>query len=236
LTATVRRAKQKHPDSALKRLRTRLIDTASRPRSNASGINSAVSMSDTISTSPASSILQTRRLPPTPPGSLLLGNTLQYLRDPLTHVTHWARDYGDVVRLRLPGMRTYLAVHPEHVEYVLRGNYRNFIKDKITRRLSLFLGQGLLTSEGEFWRRQRRLSQPAFQQQQVEQYAGMMVALAGRMLQEWRDGDVRDIHAEMMQLTLAIVAKTLFDADVSSTARDIGQSLDVIMDYFLTRP
>src|SRR5687768_13484967 len=90
-------------------------------------------------------------LPPVPKGHFLVGNTLQDVRDPLHWVGQWSRECGDVVRLRLPGLKTYLVTHPDLVEQVLRTNHRSFIKDRITRRLSLFLGKGLLTSDGDYW-------------------------------------------------------------------------------------
>ena len=175
----------------------------------------------------------TLRLPPTPPGHVLLGNSLQYMRDPLGHVEQWSREYGDVVRLRLPGLPSYLLTHPAHIEEVLRGSYRSFTKDRVTRRLSIFLGEGLLTSEGDFWRRQRRLAQPGFQGQQIEDYSKAMVDCTEQMLDRWQPGQRRDLHAEMMRLTLAIVAKTLFDADVSGVAAEIGEIMDEVMRYFL---
>jgi cytochrome P450 len=89
-----------------------------------------------------------------------------------------------------------------------------------------------VTSEGERWRRQRRLAQPAFQLDQVEKYGTVMVAYTGRLLQEWRAGQTRDVHAEMMRLTMAIVARTLFSATVAGQADRVGQAMDVIMQYW----
>src|SRR5579872_394889 len=98
--------------------------------------------------------MATRKIPPGPEGHFLIGNMLQVLRDQLDFPTRCAREYGDVVRLRFGRMVVYLLNHPEHIEQVLRGNHRNFRKDRGTRLLSGALGQGLLTSEGDTWRRQ----------------------------------------------------------------------------------
>ena len=128
------------------------------------------------------------------------------------------REYGDIVRLRLGNLTTYLLVNPEHIDYVLHTHADNFMKDKLTRWLIPLVGEGLLTSEGEFWRRQRRLAQPAFQRQQIERYAAVMVEHTERMLETWHDGQVRDVHEDMMRLTLSIVAKTLFNAELAGEA------------------
>jgi cytochrome P450 len=173
------------------------------------------------------------KLPPGPKGQFLIGNTLQYMRDPLGFLARAVHDYGDVVRLRLGNTTTYVLNHPKDVEFVLRTHHQNFIKDRLTRLITPVVGNGLLTSEGDFWRRQRKLAQPAFQLQQIQHYGEVMVALTERMLATWHDGQAWNIHEDLMGLTLGIVAKTLFDADVAGEAKDVGASLEVVMDYFL---
>ena len=84
------------------------------------------------------------------------------MRDPIGFLDSTVRKYGDLVKLRLGNLTTYVLVNPEHIEYVLKTHADNFMKDKLTRWLIPLVGQGLLTSEGDFWRRQRRLAQPAF--------------------------------------------------------------------------
>src|SRR5262245_18731333 len=173
-----------------------------------------------------------KKIPPGPRGLPLIGNLWQAVRDPLNFPTRIAREYGDVARASVGKLVFYMFVHPEHIEYILRGNHKNFGKDKGTRLLSMFLGQGLLTSEGDLWRRQRRLSQPAFQLDQIEKYAETMVLYTQRMLQEWRPGQVRDVHADLMKLTLEIVALALFSASVEGKADQVGRAMDVVMQYF----
>lgn len=163
-------------------------------------------------------------IPPSAKGNHLVGNLLDYARDPLGFMTQCSRQYGDVVRLRFPGLPLYLLSHPDHAEYVLVKNNRNFIKSRYFRRELSFLGQGILNSDGELWRRQRRLVQPAFHRQRVNAYGEVMVSHAERMLATWRDGEIRDVHQEMTNLTLGIVAKVLFGAETDK-AEEIGEVL-----------
>ncbi len=172
------------------------------------------------------------KLPPGPRARPLVGNLLDYSRNPLDFLTRSAREHGDVVRLKFPGPPAYLLSNPEHIEQVLVRNNRNFIKDRVTRGQLSILGDGLLTSDGDFWRRQRRLAQPAFHRERVENYAATMVTYTERMLEGWRDGEERDVHRDMMRLTLEIVAKTLVDADIADEAEKIGTALGTIMAHF----
>lgn len=172
------------------------------------------------------------KIPPGPKGLPLFGSMFEYNRDPLGFLTRCAREYGDVSQIRLPGMAIYMLNHPEHIEYVLRGNHRNFVKDHFSHQLSALVGQGLITSEGEVWRRQRTMSAPVFQMHQIQKYSEVMVDYTERMLAGWRDGETRDIHHEMMHLTLDIVARTLFATDVAQVAADIGRCLEAAMDYY----
>src|SRR5262249_10179718 len=126
----------------------------------------------------------------------------------------------------------YMLNHPEDIEMVLRGNHRNFRKDVGTRTLIGLLGNGLVTSEGETWRRQRRLAQPAFQLDQIEKYSTVMVALTQHLLQDWQPGQTRDLHADMMRLALEIVGQTLFGAKLGGLAEEVGRILEVAMHYF----
>ena len=175
-----------------------------------------------------------KRYPPGPRGNFFLGSTFDYLRDPMGFIHGAMREYGDIVWLRLGNLRTYLISHPEHIEYVLRSHADNFMKDRLTRWLIPLLGEGLLTSEGSFWRRQRRLAQPAFQHSQIERYAAVMVVDTERMLESWCPGELRDPHEDLMRLTLGIVARTLFDAELSGDAETVGQSLEIVMNHFMS--
>jgi cytochrome P450 len=174
------------------------------------------------------------KLPPGPRGNLILGSTFSYLRDQLAFLTAAVRDHGDIVKLRLGNLTTYVLVNPEHIDYVLRSHADNFMKDRLTRWLIPLVGEGLLTSEGDFWRRQRRLTQPTFQRQQIERYAAVMVEHTERMLSAWHDGQVHDPHDDMARLTLSIVASTLFGTDLSAEADVVGESLEVVINHFMS--
>jgi cytochrome P450 len=166
---------------------------------------------------------------PGPKGRPLLGNILDIRRDPLSAIVEWQREYGDIVCFRLLFVPVYLVSDPDAIETVLVTESRNFRKSNDYRGLQRLLGNGLLTSEGEFWRAQRRLMQPAFHRERIAHYAEIMVDYAKGMLDEWRDGEVRNIHEDMMALTLRIVAKALFDADVARDAPEVGEALGEVM-------
>ncbi len=172
-------------------------------------------------------------VPPGPKGRFLVGNTLQYVADPLGFLTRASREHGDIVRLRMGLMDYVLVGNPDLISQVLREQHSNFHKDKLTRFISPVIGNGLLTSEGEFWRRQRKLAQPAFQHHQVQRYGEVMVEYTERMLAKWHDGMSFDVHQAMMGLTLQIVAKTLFGANVEEQTQEVGEALEILMDYYL---
>jgi cytochrome P450 len=174
------------------------------------------------------------RFPPGPRGGPVLGNSFAYLRDPLGYLAAAVAAHGDIVKLTLGNLTTYVLVNPEHIDYVLRSHADNFMKDRMTRWLIPLVGEGLLTSEGAVWRRQRRLTQPTFQRQQIERYATVMVEQTERMLAGWHEGEVRDLHNDMSRLTLAIVAQTLFGTDLSAEADVIGESLEVVLNHFMS--
>ncbi len=155
-------------------------------------------------------------------------------RDPLGYMVKLARDYPDISYIRLGNQRTFLLSHPDYVHDVLVANDWNFLKGRGLKRAKKVLGNGLLTSEGNFHRRQRRLSQPAFHRQRIAAYAETMSEYAARARDRWQAGEKRDIAHDMMSLTLAIVAKTLFDADVEAEAKEIGKALSEVLEIFST--
>ena len=166
------------------------------------------------------------------PNRLLPRTLLTYRRDPLAFLTRVAHTYGDVVRFYFGPQEVWLLNHPDYVKDVLVTNNRKLKKGRILERAKLVLGEGLLTSEDPLHLRQRRLMQPAFSHQNIAAYARLMVDYAGNWQQRWQNGESRDIHAEMMGLTLAVVAKALFGADIEGEASEIGSALNQIINIF----
>jgi len=150
-------------------------------------------------------------------------------RDPLRYLTRLARQYGDVVCFRSGTQRFYLLNHPDHIKDLLVTSARKFAKGRALERAKVLLGEGLLTSEGELHLRQRRLMQPSFHRERIAVYAQAMVEYAARMRESWQAGAEIDVHEQMTRLTLAIVSKTLFDADVEG---DSGTVIEAVSEAF----
>src|SRR5215211_5207913 len=146
-------------------------------------------------------------LPPGPPGLPLVGHLAEMRRDLLGFLLACRRDYGDVVTLRFGPRPVFLLSNPRDIEEVLVGQHRSFGKGRFYAVLHPMLGHGLLTSEGAFWLRQRRLAQPAFHRERVAAYAEIMVAYAEEVVAGWRAGAVLDVQREMAGLTLRVVGK-----------------------------
>ena len=132
--------------------------------------------------------------------------------------------------IRYLNFRSFYINNPEYIEDVLVNNARKFHKGPVLQANKGVFGEGLLTSEGNFWLRQRRLAQPAFHRARIAAYAETMVGYTERLLETWRDGEERDIHEEMLRVTLQIVGKTLFDADVARDAQEVGKSLELLLE------
>ncbi len=170
-----------------------------------------------------------------PPGPKRCVPGLQLLawrRDPLAFLLNVARDYGDIAYFKIGPQRVYMLNHPELVKDALVTHHDYFVKGRALQRAKRLLGEGLLTSEGAHYRRQRRMAQPAFHRQRIASYGAAMVELAARASDRWRDGQTVDVAHEMMRLTLAIVGKTLFDADVESDAGEVGEAMTNLMEMF----
>jgi len=176
------------------------------------------------------------RVPPGPKGLPLAGVAFQLRRDPLAGMRRIAREYGDIVRFQVMMQERILLNHPDWINQVLVIQQNKFHKSELTRRITVrMLGQGLLISEGEFWRRQRRLVQPAFHRNRVNDYAATMLEIAQAHIREWRDGEERNIAQEMTSLTLDIAVRTLFGTTLPGESRQVGQAMTFLMRYSLRR-
>jgi cytochrome P450 len=172
---------------------------------------------------------QTITRPPGPKGRHLVNSPLLGGAGPLINLPRMVHTYGDISFWRFLNISSYFFAHPNEVESVLVTKHRSFIKGIGTRANPEIFGNGLLTSEGEFWLRQRRLSQPAFHRTRIATYADIMAREAERMLNGWRDGEELDIHREMMRTTLAIATRTLFGVDLGPQMPVIAEALDAFI-------
>lgn len=178
--------------------------------------------------------------PPGPPGHWIVGSLPELRHNRLAFLTENCERYGDIVHLRAGPRHLYQLNDPEAIQYVLVKAPEKFHKSPNLKRVSgPVLGQGLLTSDGEMHRQQRKLVQPAFHHQRIARYADVMIAYTQQMLDGWQPGQTCGLHHEMMNLTMRIVAKTLFDADVSANADEIGQAISFAIEdgsVRMTRP
>jgi cytochrome P450 len=174
-------------------------------------------------------------LPPGPRGSFLGGNLPEFRRDRLAFMTRCSREFGGVVRLRLGPRRVFVLTDPGVIEEVLVTQAKNFTKHFALRMNPILLGNGLLTSEGDFWLRQRRLIQPAFMASRLATYAPAMVTAAERLIGRWAGGGERELMTEMKQLTLDVTAEALFGADVTGAASAVNAALRIAQDNFIAR-
>lgn len=173
-----------------------------------------------------------RGRPPGPKGKPVLGVLREFRADPPVYLEKVARQYGDLVYLPVGRQHIYLLNHPDLVRDVLVTNQHRFKKSRILERARILLGDGLLTSEGSFHRRQRRLAQPAFHRDRLAGYAAIMAARAEAASAGWQPGEHLDAAREMMHLTLDIVSRALFSAEVDSEADEIGAALNEVFEMF----
>lgn len=177
-------------------------------------------------------------LPPGPKGTLIAGNLRDFSQHRLDFFVKVARDYGGLASFRFGPRRVFLASAPNLIEQVLVTDAKHYVKHFGARMYKPVLGNGLVTSEGDFWLRQRRLSQPAFLKSRVLSYAPIMGELTRGMLARWRTGQQVDVHFEFSQLTSAIALKTLFGLDDPGDREAFSQSLrkafDLLSDRFRT--
>ena len=164
---------------------------------------------------------------------VILGQMLpkRFPFDPLTFAAGIARDFGDIAHYKLGPLHVYQLNHPSLIREVLVDKADKFHKPRLVKRgLRPTAGDGLLTSDGALWKRQRKLIQPAFQHDRLPAYASVMVAQAQSMMDSYREGEIRDITANMAVLTLGIVVKCLFGADLPSQVRDISRPMLAVLD------
>jgi cytochrome P450 len=170
-------------------------------------------------------------LPPSQRPNLIGGHFRKFRKQPTGFLTEQAA-LGDVSYFRMGSQPGYFLNHPELVRDLFVVNAHKFMKGRALQRAKNLLGEGLLTSEGAFHLRQRRMIQPAFHRTRIAEYARSMVEFAEDMSASWNAGEVRSIDKEMMHLTLQIVGMTLFSANVKDDADDVGNAMTTVSKLF----
>ncbi len=165
-----------------------------------------------------------------PDGKWLLGNAEDFKNDPLAFMEKCHKDYGDCVLMHIGPLPMVMITDPDLIHEVLVTKAASFTKDAAIKNNPEFFGNGLLRSEGEFWKKQRKLASPAFSPRRLEEYSIDMLEKAKEKLSQWTDGQCFDIQKEMMRLTLSIAAKTLFDAGVEND-QEFEQALSDAQKY-----
>ena len=174
---------------------------------------------------------QLQNSPPTVKTDLIGGHFRSFRKNPTDFLTKLSK-LGDVSTFRVGKIPAFLINHPDLIRDLLVTNHSKFIKGRALQRAKGLLGEGLLTSEKEFHLRQRRMIQPAFHRSRISEYAKAMIESGETMSDSWMDGEFRDIDKEMMRLTLWIVGKTLFSANVEDEAMQVGAAMNTIVSMF----
>jgi cytochrome P450 len=170
-------------------------------------------------------------LPPGPRGLPVFGNLLDFAKSPHGFLNGLAQKHGDIAHFKVSKYHAYLLTNPEYIQDVLVRKKEHFVKSERSRRnLAAFLGQGLLTSEGDFHSKQRKMVQPAFHATRIFAYADSMVEISEALLAQWGTASQRDIHHDMMRITMEIVSKTLFGSAVADDAMRVGEAMVVLQD------
>jgi cytochrome P450 len=174
--------------------------------------------------------------PKYPPGPSSVVNEkilIEFMHDPIKFLIKISKEYGDIIHFMLGKQHVYLLNNPDYIEDVLIKNYKYFIKSKGLQVSKRLLGEGLVTSEGEYHDRQRKLIQPAFHPNRIKTYADIMTSFTLNMSKEWKDGIELDIHKEMTHITSNIISKSVLGSDIEDNeGDDIGKCLLKCMEYF----
>jgi cytochrome P450 len=154
------------------------------------------------------------------------------MNDPIKTLMDIAHTYGDICHFKFGRQHIYLLNNPDYIEGILIRDHKNFIKSRGLQVSKRLLGDGLVTSEGEYHDRERRLIQPAFHPNRIKGYGDIMTNHAVRMQERWKDGSTLDIHKEMMHVTSEIISKAVLGSDINAEEDDVGVALQTCMEYF----
>ncbi len=173
--------------------------------------------------------------PPAIPGSFFLGNFAEVTADKLGSITRYSRTQGDLFALRLGPLKVVVVNQPSLIEEVLVTRAKSFTKGWTEQLIRPAAGNGILLSENDFWKRQRRMVQPPFHRQRLAGYGDIMVRIADEVSAAWKSGEVRDVYPDTTRIGLSVAAKTLFDVDALGEADGLGLALNDVMQAVLAR-
>ena len=180
-----------------------------------------------------------RRRDPPGPRYLSPKGLYQLRRNPLAFLSDAAARFGDIVCFRAGPLRSYMIFHPSHLRHVLQDNHDNYIKGFLLAKTKVLIGDGLFSSEGASWRRQRRILQPAFHRQRIADFVATTAAKTNEMLERWesaaRAGTRLDLAAEMSRVTLDVIGTVLFDQDLTAKTASVGEALLVALEFVSRR-
>ncbi len=158
------------------------------------------------------------------PSPNLFGLLKAYVKDPLVFSQKYLEQYGDIFTFRVANRRLIFINHPDYIKRVLQENNRNYIKSHAYRKLGLMLGNGLFTSEGDFWRSQRRIIQPAFHRDQIKSYVQVFHDFSMKMVNRWKLQKEIGLSTEMTRVTLQIISKTMLDIDIDKEGETVEKT------------
>ena len=177
----------------------------------------------------------TAKFAPGPKGLPLIGSIgSMRAKGPLDFWFDLWREYGDVARAQMGPQTLMQFIRPEHVQHILVKNKHNYVKGLSHDTLRIPLGTGILTAEGELWRRQRRLMSPTYTPRAVKRFAGIMLDATDKMLARWRDlpgGSPVAINPEMMRLAMSVISRSIFSVDIGEDFAEAGHALTQILDF-----
>ncbi len=183
------------------------------------------------------------QIPPSPKSQVIIGHLNGFKNDPIRFMLDAAQTHGDIVLFKLLHKKIYFLNHPNHIKHVLQTNHKNYHKSPGYKALRHLGGMGIFTSDGELWLKQRKLYQPAFSHQSVQNYATTVIENTNEMLVGWKklqaQGNSINISKEMMKITMGIISETLFSnrIDYQSNLWDaISYSLKWVNDRALKTP
>lgn len=171
-------------------------------------------------------------LPPGPKSRFPLGYLLSYRKDSIGFLKKIVKEYGDIVHFKIGLIRIVLLNHPDYIKEVLTIQQRNFVKGRPLEMAKEILGDGLLTSEGDYHKSHSRIIQPAFHRNMLETYVPIITKGVQRMMNRWKDGEKIEVKEEMTNLSITVAGKTLFHADMEEEAPKINQALEDVTSLF----